>query len=218
MPDPTARIRALCPTIFLYLGVVLLAGCATSSNVSTVRVEPADRVVTEAETGLDQPSVLKQRSRLLAEVDRWKGTRYRYGGTGSRGFDCSGFVYRVFQDAYGISLPRTTRSQMKSGRPISNDDIRFADLVFFYTPSRTDHVGIYLGGGEFAHASSSSGVMISHLSEDYWRKAFRGARRATEIPFDEEPLPTSVAISEERIPQPAPDYPNALPAPSRIGW
>ncbi|NNE35201.1 MAG: hypothetical protein HKN13_08200, partial [Rhodothermales bacterium] len=146
------------------------------------------------------------------------GTRYRYGGTGDRGFDCSGFVFRVFRDAFGVSLPRTTRSQMKSGRAVVNGDLRFADLVFFYTPARTDHVGIYLGGGEFAHASSSSGVMISHLSEDYWRKSYRGARRAADLGFDRQRLPESVAASEESMPESAPALPDPVPTPGRIGW
>ncbi len=107
---------------------------------------------------------------------------------------------------------------MKSGSPVVNGDLRFADLVFFYTPARTDHVGIYLGGGEFAHASSSSGVMISHLSEDYWRTSFRGARRATEISFNKEGSAESVAASEKRVFESTPDYPENVPTPSRIGW
>lgn len=204
--------------IAILIAAAFLAGCASSSSVTPIEIEPTDPVAIQSNATHEHSSILKQRSRLLAEVDRWKGTRYRYGGTGQRGFDCSGFVYRVFQDAFGVSLPRTTKSQMKSGRPVANGDLRFADLVFFYTPARTDHVGIYLGGGEFAHASSSSGVMISHLSEDYWRNSYRGARRTTGITFDNEATSESVAASEKSETVSPPDYPNTIPTPSRIGW
>ncbi len=121
------------------------------------------------------------REQLVFEVDRWLGSRYRYGGTGASGFDCSGFVRRVFADAFDHHLPRTTRGQMREGDSVRRGDLNVADLVFFRTGRRTDHVGIYLGDGEFAHASSSSGVMISHLGESYWNKAYRSARRVMDI-------------------------------------
>ena len=131
------------------------------------------------------------RDTLIFEVNRWLGVDYRYGGTGRSGFDCSGFVRRIYQDAFERPLPRTTREQMRVGTEVDRDKLQVADLVFFRTPSRTDHVGVYIGGGEFAHASTSSGIMISHLGEAYWSKSYRSARRVLQLP-SETPSTTKV--------------------------
>lgn len=99
------------------------------------------------------------------------------GGTDRSGVDCSGFVQRVYGDLFGIRLPRTTADQVHRGIDISDSQLRPGDLIFFL-PSRTlRHVGIYLGDGQFAHASKSNGVMISNIDEPYWRRAYWTARR-----------------------------------------
>ncbi len=108
---------------------------------------------------------------------KYKGTRYRYGGTTSRGFDCSGFTQRVFSEYLHYSLPRTTKAMMKTGKKISKKQLKPGDLVFFRPSRRYYHVGIYIGNGTFIHASTSKGVIKSHLTNPYWKKKYIFSRR-----------------------------------------
>ncbi len=112
---------------------------------------------------------------LTRSALRFLGSPYVFGGTTASGFDCSGFVQHVFA-MLGIGLPRTADAQYDTGRPAVGGP-RPGDLVFFDTYGGVSHVGIYLGRGEFVHASSSRGVMVSHLSESYWASRYVGAKR-----------------------------------------
>jgi len=124
--------------------------------------------------------VLARTSRLATELThdalRFLGTPYVFGGTSRYGFDCSGYTQHVFA-MMGVSIPRMADAQFYAGsRP--KGGVRPGDLVFFqtYEPGPS-HVGIYLGHGTFAHASSSHGVMVSHLSDPYWASRYLGAKR-----------------------------------------
>jgi cell wall-associated NlpC family hydrolase len=112
---------------------------------------------------------------LTRSALRFLGVPYVFGGTTASGFDCSGFVQHVFA-LLGVNLPRTADAQYDAGRPAVGGP-RPGDLVFFDTYGGVSHVGIYLGNGEFVHASSSRGVMVSHLSESYWAARYVGAKR-----------------------------------------
>ncbi|HEV3091209.1 MAG TPA: C40 family peptidase [Candidatus Cybelea sp.] len=112
---------------------------------------------------------------LTRSALRFLGVPYVFGGTSTSGFDCSGFVQHVFA-MMGIALPRTADAQYDVGRP-SVGGPRAGDLVFFDTYGGVSHVGIYLGAGEFVHASSSHGVMVSHLSDSYWAARYVGSKR-----------------------------------------
>lgn len=124
--------------------------------------------------------VLARTSKIATELTRsalrFLGTPYVFGGTSTSGFDCSGYTQHVFA-MLGVSLPRTADAQYYAGRA-TRGGLRPGDLVFFqtYEPGPS-HVGIYLGNGEFAHASSSHGVMVSHLSDSYWASRYLGAKR-----------------------------------------
>ena len=106
------------------------------------------------------------------------GTPYLYGGTTTAGFDCSGFILYVLNQ-FGIDdLPRTSQTQAKAGTEVEQDELRVGDLVFFNTSGRgVSHAGIYVGDNKFAHSSSSRGVVISSLSESYYKNRYVTARR-----------------------------------------
>ncbi len=96
-----------------------------------------------------------------------------------RGIDCSLFAQEVFSAfADTIQLPRTAREQFESGTEVHRNLLQYGDLVFFRTDNnRVSHVGIYVGYNEFIHASTSQGVIISSLSQEYWSQRYAGARR-----------------------------------------
>jgi cell wall-associated NlpC family hydrolase len=83
----------------------------------------------------------------------------------------------VYRDQFNINLPRTTAQQLDFGSQVAANRLRIGDLVFFQTGRNTRHVGILLREGRFMHASTSQGVMISHLNESYWNQRFIMARR-----------------------------------------
>ena len=116
--------------------------------------------------------------RLYEKVKQWLGTPYRYSGETMNGIDCSGFVCQVYKDVYDKILAGSSRDIHKNTVKIREDELREGDLVFFkIRKSRVSHVGIYLGQNKFAHASVQRGVIISDLSEDYYRKYFYSTGR-----------------------------------------
>ncbi|MDI6949522.1 bifunctional murein DD-endopeptidase/murein LD-carboxypeptidase, partial [Serratia sp. Se-RSmG] len=117
------------------------------------------------------------KSKIMDQYADWKGVRYRLGGDTKRGIDCSAFVQRTFREQFGMDLPRSTYEQEDLGKKIQRTKLRAGDLVLFRAGSTGRHVGIYLGNDQFVHASTSSGVMISKLTDNYWNKRYREARR-----------------------------------------
>ncbi len=116
------------------------------------------------------------RDELLETIYEWLGTRYRYGGTSRRGIDCSAFTRRVIRSVLSVNLPRVSRYQATALVRVSKDSLQFGDLIFFTGTNRkirrVGHVGIYIGNGVFAHASTRRGVVFSHLSEGHYRQRF----------------------------------------------
>jgi len=116
---------------------------------------------------------------LYKEVFGWMGTPYRYSGESKTGTDCSGLVSNIVRNVYHCSLSASSRDIFRQDvTPLSKDDLCEGDLVFFRIRKKSiSHVGIYLGGDLFVHASSRQGVVISNLQEPYYRKSFyKGGR------------------------------------------
>jgi cell wall-associated NlpC family hydrolase len=120
-----------------------------------------------------EPADAPARRALLSQANQALGTRYRIGGeTPREGFDCSGLTQYVYKHANGITLPRTAAQQSAASRTISFNQMRPGDLIFFHTSGRqVNHVGIYIGRGQFIHAASGGGrVTVDNLGRPYWQQ------------------------------------------------
>jgi len=120
----------------------------------------------------------EERNLFVRVAKTFLGVPYRLGGATMRGIDCSAFVKKVYE-IFGVVLPRTAREQSCVGRSIGKDELEEGDLVFFQTQrARRTHVGIYIGNGEFVHASSwNREVKVDHLEKPYFQQRFlRGVR------------------------------------------
>jgi len=115
---------------------------------------------------------------LYASVDRYMGVPYRYGGDSEAGIDCSAFTRRVYR-VQNVELPRSSSEQSYVGFGVGEALMRPGDLVFFDASitGRISHVGVYIGSGVFAHASSSRGVTKSSIRERYYMQRFVKAKR-----------------------------------------
>ena len=109
----------------------------------------------------------------------WMGAKYAYGQATKTRTDCSGFVMQVYKGYYNIALDHSSSGMYKDSRgsKVSRGNLREGDLVFFGSFWKIDHVGIYLKGDRFIHASTSKGVIISPMSDKYWSHKYQGGRR-----------------------------------------
>jgi cell wall-associated NlpC family hydrolase len=105
------------------------------------------------------------------------GVRYRFGGNGPEGFDCSGLVHYAYRQA-GLSVPRTTGRLWASARDVDRSDLRAGDLLFFRIEGKMSHVGIYLGDRRFVHAPQSGRtVSVESLDAPFYSNALLRAGR-----------------------------------------
>ncbi|MGT8858373.1 NlpC/P60 family protein [Enterobacter sp. 186315] len=140
------------------------------SEHSSLLISPAKSALMH-----DDPGPL--RSRILDQYQKWKGTHYRWGGTTHNGVDCSALMQHLFSDAAHLNLPRTTGEQIQRGVKVAQYRLKAGDLVFFQTGPHRRHVGVYIGDSQFIHASTSQGVTVSTLADNYWQARFITARR-----------------------------------------
>ena len=126
---------------------------------------------------LSTPAEEVKNTKMFEFIDDWYGTPYRLGGTTKKGIDCSAFSQFLFASVYGLSIPRTAREQYNLTSRISRTQLNEGDLIFFNTRGGISHVGVYLQNNKFVHASTSGGVMISDIFDEYWAKKFVGVGR-----------------------------------------
>lgn len=169
----------------LVMAVMAAVGTGCHSSKKTVK-SGGNAVVRTVDYG-KMRSDLKSRhydvpliGALIGEASAWVGVPYKYAGTDKRGVDCSGLTSQVFLKIFDVKMPRSSREQQQWCSGISKDNLRPGDLVFFATGSKRDrvsHVGIYVGGGDIIHASSSRGVIVSNLDEKYYLTRYHSAGR-----------------------------------------
>ena len=125
------------------------------------------------------PSWSSTAQEIILHAISQTGVKYKYGGIApDSGFDCSGFVRYVFQQAANLTLPHGARAISQVGTKVSKDELQPGDLVFFNTlKSVTSHVGIYVGNHRFIHSPSAGGtISVTDMNDAYWAKRFTGAR------------------------------------------
>jgi cell wall-associated NlpC family hydrolase len=166
----TASRRAYLGSLALLLSSLILPGCSTPARKPT----PPSRIAKfKEDTSVGTEGISIAAVGLV-------GVPYRFGGnTPAGGFDCSGLIAYVYNNAAGIKLPRTVQEMSRAGQSIQNDAPAPGDLVFFNTTGeRYSHAGIYVGQGRFVHAPSKGGtVRLDQMTSPYWAARYTEARR-----------------------------------------
>jgi cell wall-associated NlpC family hydrolase len=156
-PTAASRRLVLCSLIF---AAVMMCGCGNAP------VRPA----------ADSPHA-EVEYKLRQAARQWLRTPHRLGGLDRRGIDCSGLVKVLYGDLFQLDLPRTSRLQARKGKAVASGAWIAGDLLFFKPDNKGSHVGIYLTDREFLHATTRRGVIVSNMSEPYWRECYWKARR-----------------------------------------
>lgn len=182
--------------LILVFSVFLLIGCGAvkkrttygKSREVTVSASPTSDAATEEREVIKAPppeidTPTLKADQIINTALSYSGVRYKYGGTTSKGMDCSGLLYVSFSE-HEVNLPRTSHLMADLGRKIRVDEVEKGDLLFFKTSSRgkrINHVGLVVSVNEreikFIHATTSRGVIVSSLREGFWNYAFVKATR-----------------------------------------
>ncbi|MCI4129835.1 LysM peptidoglycan-binding domain-containing protein [Bacillus haynesii] len=135
---------------------------STSSGTSKTSKAPA------------QTSSTLNTSKLVSDAKALIGTPYKWGGTSTSGFDCSGFVWYILNKQTNVARTNTV-GYWNSMKSVSSPAV--GDFVFFttYQPGPS-HMGVYIGNNQFVHAGSD-GVTISDMTNSYWKPRYLGAKR-----------------------------------------
>ena len=145
-----------------------------SSSSSKPAEKPAEKPAPST------PSNSSKGQQIVNYAKQFKGYPYVYGGSSPSGFDCSGFTSYVYAH-FGYKLNRTASGQLSNGKSVSKSQLQPGDLVMFRksgSSKAASHVGLYIGGGKFIHASTpETGVIISDINSSYYTSTFVGARR-----------------------------------------
>lgn len=160
------------------------ASCAanpsSSSKEELARAGLGAQQQTQITDQADDQSWPERAREVLVNALSLTGIRYKYGGSSPEtGFDCSGYVRYVYQQASNLTLPHGARAISQLGKTIPKSELQPGDLVFFNTlKSAFSHVGIYLGDNRFIHSpSSGGGVRVDSMQTNYWAQRFNGAQR-----------------------------------------
>ncbi|MBU3012756.1 C40 family peptidase [Polaribacter vadi] len=151
--------------ILFILFLFILSSCSSTNSAVNYHSKTKSKSITKADI-------------VVANALKYKGVKYKYGGTTRKGMDCSGVVFVSF-GAENIALPRSSRYMANEGNKVALGKVKKGDLLFFKISRRSNqinHVGLVteIKNGQifFIHATTSRGVIISSMSEKYWKKTF----------------------------------------------
>lgn len=161
-----------------------VAGSATAKNTEKQSEKLASKS-TDKTTAKKTDKKEKKQTKVAKPTNlekyakEWLGAKYVYGAASKKKTDCSGYVMQVYKGFYGISLDHSAQHMYDDGRgySIKRKKLQEGDLVFFGNFWKISHVGIYLKGDRFIHASTSKGVVITPMDDNYWASKYKGARR-----------------------------------------
>lgn len=145
----------------------------TNNKLSSENLIVGQKLIINQTNITDSSSLIEN---IINEGYKYIGIPYAWGGTSPSGFDCSGFVYFLYENQ-GIGIPRTVETLWDWNNSISVDEPKRGDIVYFETyKAGPSHMGIYLGNGEFIHASSSVGVTVSKMDNPYYKQRYLGVK------------------------------------------
>ncbi len=163
------KLNSILRLLFLLTAITAFYNCS-----STRKLENRNNKHIYKKLGLEENK--KDNLKLYKEAASWLGVPHREGGMDKNGVDCSGLVLNIYKTVYNKTLERTSRSQCQTNcKRIDKTKLQEGDLVFFNTRlkgNKVNHVGIYLKDNKFLHTSSSKGVMVSSLDENFFIKAW----------------------------------------------
>lgn len=177
------KYRSISAVVLLFI----ITSCKSKQPISTKSThrekgpEIEHELITPEKSPWEKKDENPVNESLMDFVKDWEGTPHRMGGNTKKGVDCSGFVIQAYLQVYDQSFTgRRAEDLFWETKPVKREDLKEGDLVFFkISGRRIDHVGVYLSNDNFAHTSSSRGVMISNLNEPYFDKRFfMGGRKS----------------------------------------
>lgn len=182
-------LKKCIPTILIFASFLILVSCKTSSKIQKERNKPLSNLSKDegnkksnfydiASQKLGYTLIGNEDTKFLSNAIDWLGVPYKYGGCTKEGTDCSCFVITFYKDVYGINLPRKSEDMLAKSTVIDRENLTTGDLLFFkIAGDKVSHVAIYVSKGNFIHATTSKGVMINNLEENYYKKYYYKAGR-----------------------------------------
>ncbi len=179
------KLCTACACVFLLGAVNTVQAKSTTNQVSEADLQQAYKRLVQSKAKYNnrvksQYKKTPARYQALRIAKQQINTRYRWGGASpKRGFDCSGLTQYAYKSAK-VSLPRTAAEQYRFAKRVPLSRMQTGDLIFFHTRisrKRVNHVGIYMGGGNFIHAPRrGKPVSVNKLSR-YWKRRIVGVGR-----------------------------------------
>ena len=151
-------------------------------KIKPTETQPKEKITKEEyeKTTQDKRSGSEKRNKFIACAESYKGTPYVYGGTSRSGIDCSGLIFNAAKEAGLGTLPRTAKAMCSIASRISDSQREPGDLIFFQADNTISHVAIFLGNNQILHSvsdGSKTGVIVSKLSENYWKNHYYSSGR-----------------------------------------
>jgi len=187
----------------IHLRNVFKTSIAILLSSALITISCATAFATERQYGSPHTSFGFNNKQFESKVKEYLDVPYKAGGTTKKGMDCSGFSKTVYSKFFGIELPHSSVDQFRLSalRKIDATQLKPGDLIFFANKKKrkVNHVGVYLSGKKFIHASSSQGIMVSSLDDDYWRNRFVGSKRHVALNVPTKPQVVRIKSEQKKM-------------------